>query len=81
MKKKAKSKEVDDQLHAIWSVFFFSQSRHTVATDQFCGERFCFILNNARPLLPLETAFFESSRAGKGFYLSIFQNFKSLMNI
>ena len=41
---------------------------HTVlVTDgQFCDERFCFVLNNARPLLPLETAFFETARAGKG---------------
>jgi hypothetical protein len=43
-------------------------SAFILATDgQFCGERFCFVLNNARPLLPLETAFFETARAGKGF--------------
>ena len=38
--------------------------------DQICGERFCFVLNNARPLLPLEAAFFEKARAGNGFFLS-----------
>ena len=71
MKKKARSKEVDDQLHAIWSV---SLSRYILATDdQSCGERFCFVLNNARPLLPLETAFFETARAGNGFYHPIIQ--------
>ena len=74
MKKKAKSKEVDDQLHAIWSV---SLSRHYTVTAhyQFRGERFCFVLNNARPLLPLEKTF-ESARAGKGFYPSHFTNFQ-----
>ena len=41
-------------------------SIHTSHWCQFCGERFCFVLNNARPLLPLETAFFETARAGKG---------------
>ena len=71
MKKKARSKEVDDQLHAIWLV---SLSRYILATDdQSCGERFCFVLNNARPLLPLETAFFETARAGNGFYHPIIQ--------
>ena len=67
MEKKAKATEVDNQLHAIW---FVSLSQHTsvLATDGwFCDDRFCFILNNARPLLPLETAFFETARAGKGF--------------
>ena len=72
MKKKAKSKDVDDQLHAIWSVLVISL--YIPDTDgQLCGERFCFVLNNARPLLPLETAFFETARAGKGFYFSIIQ--------
>ena len=66
MKKKAKSTNVGDQLHAIWSV---SISQCTLVTDgQSCGERFCFVLNNARPLLLLETEFFETARAGKGFY-------------
>ena len=52
----------------------FDISAYLLATDdQFCGERFCFVLNNARPLLPLETAFFESARAGKGFYYPVFQ--------
>ena len=47
----------------------FAISAYTLATDgQFCGERFCFVLNNARPLLPLETVFFETARAGKGLY-------------
>ena len=35
---------------------------------QFCGERFCFVLNNSRPLLALEMEFFETARAGKGMY-------------
>ena len=35
------------------------------------GGRFCVVLNNARPLLPLETEFFETARAGKGFYRPI----------
>ena len=43
--------------------------------DQFCGERFCFVLNGARPLFPLESMFFEMARAGKGFYHAIFQAF------
>ena len=52
----------------------FAISAYTVATDdQFCGERFCFVLNNARPLLPLEKEFFETARAGKGFYRPFFQ--------
>ena len=71
LEEKAKSTHVDNQLHAIWSV---SLSVYKLATDsQFCGERFCFVLNNARPLLPLETEFFETARAGKGFYRTIFQ--------
>ena len=33
----------------------------------FCpGERFCIVLNKARPLLSLETEFFQKARAGKG---------------
>ena len=55
----------------------FTISAYIVATDgQFCDERFCFVLNNVRPLLPLETAFFETARAGRGFlsiHLSISQ--------
>ena len=35
------------------------------------GGRFCVVLNNTRPLLPLETEFFETARAGKGFYRPI----------
>ena len=71
MEEKAKSTEVDDQLHAIWLV---SIPVHILAIDsQSCFERFCFVLNNARPLLPLEMAFFETARAGKGFYRPIFQ--------
>ena len=49
---------------------------HVLVTDgHICGEleRFCFSLNNDRPLLPLETAFFETARAGKGLYCAIFQ--------
>jgi len=67
MEKKAMSNEVGDQLHAIWSVSPIS-AYILAFDDQFCGERFCFVLNNARPLLPLEIAFFEAARAGKGFY-------------
>ena len=74
LEKKAKSTDVDDQLHAIWSVSRIDISSYIQATDgQFCCERFCFVLNNARPLLPLETEFFETARAGKGYYHSIFQ--------
>ena len=52
----------------------FRYSRRTLTTDgQFYGERFCFVLNNARPLLPLETAFFETARAGNGLYLPSFK--------
>ena len=40
---------------------------------QFYDKRFCFVLNNARPLLPLETAFFKTAKAGKGFYHLILQ--------
>ena len=72
MEKKAKSTEVDDQLHAIWSVSS-SLSAYIQATDGFCGKRFCFVLNKSRPLLKLETRFFETARAGKGllsFHLS-----------
>jgi hypothetical protein len=47
---------------------------YILATDcQFWGERFCFVLNNSRPLSPLETAFFETARLGKGFYNPIVQ--------
>ena len=72
MEEKAKSTDVDDQLHAIWSVSL-SQRTYWTLMGQFCGERFCFVLNNARPLLPLETKFFETARAGKVFYRPIFQ--------
>ena len=66
IEEKSKSKEVDDQLHAIWLVLL---SVYILATDRrFCVGRFCFVLNGARPLLPLETEFFETTRAGKGFY-------------
>ena len=71
MEKKAKLTEVDDQLHAIWLV---SLSSYILATDdQFCAERFCIVLNKARPLLPLEMAFFETARSGTGIYHTIFQ--------
>ena len=54
----------------------FATSAYILATDdQFCGERFCFVLNGARPLFPLESMFFETARAGKGFYHPIFQAF------
>ena len=56
----------------------FAISVYILATDcQFCAERYCLVLNNARPLLPLETAFFETARAGKGFYPLIFGAFKT----
>ena len=46
----------------------FIISAYILATDGlFCGERFCFLLNKARPLLPLESVFFETARAGQGF--------------
>ena len=79
MEKKAKSTEVDDQLHAIWSVSS-SLSAYIQATDGFCGKRFCFVLNKSRPLLQLETRFFETARAGKGL-LSFHLCFKSQINI
>ena len=61
------------QSAACYLVSFFI-STYILATDgRFCGERFCFVLNNARPLLPLETEFFETARAGKGFYHHISQ--------
>ena len=51
----------------------FAISAYTVTThDQYRDERFCFVLNNVRPLLPLEMAFFESAGAGKGFHSPIF---------
>ena len=71
LEERSKSTEVDDQLHAIWSVSL-SQLIYRLLMVRFCGERFCFVLNNARPLLPLETAFFETARAGKGFFLPYF---------
>ena len=47
----------------------FAISAYILATDgQFCGERFCVVLNSARPLMPLETEFFQTARARKGFY-------------
>ena len=58
----------------------FAISMYILATDnQFCGERFCFVLNRARPLLPLESMFFETARAGKGFFHAIFQVFTRLI--
>ena len=52
---------------ACYLVSFAISSAHILGTDgQFCVERFCIVLNNARPLLPLETEFFETARAGKG---------------
>ena len=48
---------------------------------QFCGEKFCFVLNNSRPLLPLETAFFDTARARKGYYNPIFQIPLSQINV
>ena len=57
----------------------FAISAYTVTAHyQFRGERFCFVLNNARPLLPLEKTFFESARAAIPLIL---QTFRSLMNI
>ena len=44
--------------------------------DQYRDERFCFVLNNVRPLLPLEMAFFESAGAGKGFHSPHLLNFQ-----
>ena len=66
MEEKAKSTDVEDQLHAIWSVSLSQHSTFLATDNQFCDERFCFVLNKARPLLPLESLFFETARAGKG---------------
>ena len=73
MKKKANSTEVNNQLHAIWSVLLSRRTYYPLMV----GERFCFVLDNARPLLPLETAFFETARAGKGFLPPHLSSFKS----
>ena len=78
IEKKAKSTNVDDQLHAIWSVSLFRLMYWSLMVHS-CGERFCIVLNGARPLFPLETAFFETARAGKG--LSISPSYKSQINI
>ena len=69
LEERAKSTEVDDQLHAIWWV---SLSYRTYSS-LMVSERFCFVLNNARPLLPREMEFFETVRAGNGgFFFSFF---------
>ena len=67
MEKRAKSADIYDQLHAIWWV---SLSRRTYLPLKLSslGERFCLVLNNARPLFPLEKKFFEGAKGGKGFY-------------
>lgn len=50
-------------------------SAYILVTDgQFCDERFLFGLDNAGPLFPLEMAFLETARAGKGLYRPISQN-------
>ena len=77
MEKKAKSTDVNDQLHAIWLVLLSHRTYWKLMASH--GERFCFVLNGARPLLPLETTFFETARAGKGFYITL--SFKSQINI
>jgi GTPase Era involved in 16S rRNA processing len=59
IEEKAKSTEVEDQLHAIW---------------------FCFVLNGARPLFPLEKEFFNATRAGNVPVIAIFTKFDDLIN-
>ncbi|KAH8983751.1 hypothetical protein EDB92DRAFT_1557739 [Lactarius akahatsu] len=75
IEKRAKSTEVDDQLHAIW---LLSLSR-VIALPNF-WRRFCFIPNTARFLLDLEKNFFNEQRAGNIPVIAIFTKFDHLIS-
>ena len=62
IQEKAKSKEVKDQIHAIWCVSY-ALSSYDSSENAF---RFCFEPDVSRPLLELESTFFNNQRAGNG---------------
>ncbi|KAI9431702.1 hypothetical protein H4582DRAFT_1858678 [Lactarius indigo] len=75
IEKRARATNVDDQLHAIWSL---SPSR-SVALPYF-SHRFCFIPNISRFLLDLEKRFFDEQRAGNIPVIAIFTKFDHLIS-
>ena len=71
MEEKAKARNVDDQLHAIWSV---SLSHHTYWTLMFSSAvKVLFCSEQCSASITMETEFFETARAGKGFYRPVIQ--------
>jgi len=59
---RARSTEVNDQLHAIWSIYFLA-----LASMLTCWFRYCFEPNDVRPLLDSDKRFFEEGIAGNGY--------------
>ena len=55
---RAKARDVNDQLHAIWYV----QSAHPTSIIMILQSRFCFEPDTSRPLLELEKRFFNEQR-------------------
>ena len=81
LKERAKSTEVHDQLHAIWSVRYPCY----VVRVLIYYYRFCFEPNVARPLLDLEKRFFNEKRAGNGtlnlFFVSSFPTIRNAVPV
>ena len=71
IQEKAKSKEVKDQIHAIWCVSY-ALSSYDSSENAF---RFCFEPDVSRPLLELESTFFNNPCAGNGKLVSRFKLF------
>jgi GTP-binding protein EngB required for normal cell division len=68
----------EKQLQDVLS-FIEQKSKSTEVDDQLHAIWFCLVLNKSRPLFPLETAFFETARAGKVPVIAIFTKFDDLM--
>ncbi|KAI9438037.1 hypothetical protein H4582DRAFT_230822 [Lactarius indigo] len=75
IEERASATEVDDQLHAIWSLLL---SRF-VALPHF-WRRFCFILDKARFIVGSERKFFNEQRAGNIPVIAIFTKFDYLIS-
>ncbi|KAH9051038.1 hypothetical protein EDB87DRAFT_1818256 [Lactarius vividus] len=75
IEKRARSMEVDDQLHAIWS-----PSLPCFVALPYFRHRFCFKPDEARFLLDFEIRFFNEQRTGHILVIAIFAKFDDLIN-
>ncbi|ESK80946.1 GTP-bindingprotein [Moniliophthora roreri MCA 2997] len=64
IEKCAQATNVEDQLHAIW--YCSSELSFIMIIVNDCWFRFCLVTDASRPLLELETRFFQEKRFGNG---------------